>query len=175
MNDPANEDGGGHDAASALAFQIVDNASIDEGISHRLRRAFDGDTEACAALKLGVSITTVHQACRSGRPSARVMRRVCLIYKVEGTWLLTGEGPTRREPPPADAMPSEELLQEVASRLAKVIATLESARSSAVTLNNGSNTIGLTPTGLAPADPAPTDPASTDPASKVGPKDRHWL
>lgn len=132
MIDPACKDGGGHDAASALAFQIVENASIDEGIARRLRQAFDGDTEACAALKLGVSITAVRRACRSGRPSARLLRRVCLLYNVEGTWILTGQGSPRKDGPPADALPSEQLLQEVASRLSKVIATLDSARSSPV-------------------------------------------
>lgn len=132
MTDPACKDGGGHDAASALAIQLVENASIDEGIARRLRQAFDGDTESCAALKLGVSNTAIRRACRSGRPSARLLRRVCLLYNVDGTWLLTGQGSPRGDASAADAMPSEHLLLEVASRLSKVITTLESARSSRV-------------------------------------------
>lgn len=128
MTDPETEDGGGHDAASALAFQIIENASIDEDIARRLRQAFDGDTETCASLKLGVSITAVRRACRNGRPSARLLRRICILYGVEGTWALTGEGPMRREATPMGAMPSEQLLLEVAERLKKVISTLETTR-----------------------------------------------
>ncbi len=129
MTDPARRDGGGHDAASALALHLVHNATIDEEIGHRLRQSFGGDTEACAALKLGVSVTAVRRACRSGRPGARIMRRVCLVYSVDGTWLLTGEGSPARSGPPADALPSETLLHEVSRRLSAMIAALESARS----------------------------------------------
>jgi hypothetical protein len=132
MTDPETEDGGGHDAASALAFQIVENASIDEDIARRLRQAFDGDTETCASLKLRVSITAVRRACRNGRPSVRLLRRICILYDVEGTWVLTGEGPMRRETKPADGVPSEDLLREVSQRLSTMIATLESSRESGV-------------------------------------------
>ena len=128
MSDPARKDGGGQDAASALAFQIVQNAMIDEDMARRLRQAFDGDTEPCVALKLGLSNTTVRQACRSGRPSARILRRVCVVYGVEGTWLLTGEGPRKRAAAVPDGAPSEQLLQEVSLRLGKMLATIESAR-----------------------------------------------
>ncbi len=127
MTDPVRKDGGGQDAASALAFQIIENAAIDEDMARRLRQAFDGDTEPCIALKLGISTTTVRQACRSGRPTARVLRRICIVYGVEGTWLLTGEGPQKRAPATED-VPSEQLLREISQRLEKMLATIESAR-----------------------------------------------
>ena len=50
------------------------------------------------------------------------------MYGVEGTWLLTGEGPRKRAAAVPDGAPSEQLLQEVSLRLGKMLATIESAR-----------------------------------------------
>jgi hypothetical protein len=129
MTDPAHGDGGGLDAASALAFQLVENATIDFEIGRRLRQSLAGDTDANAALKLGLSATAIRRACRSGRPSARILRQVCVVYGVDGHWLLTGQGAPTRGVPPLDHLPSDTLLETVAQRLSHMITVLEAARS----------------------------------------------
>ena len=92
MTDPACRDGGGLDAASALALRLVDEAAIEQEIGRRTRQSFGGEREECAALKLGIAREALRESLDSGRLSAAFMQRVCLAYGVDGHWLLTGQG-----------------------------------------------------------------------------------
>jgi hypothetical protein len=139
---------GGQDAAGAERDESADRATrlaererVDVDLARRLRAAMDGDTPACAAVKLGVSQHAVARAFRSGRASASMLQGVCRVYGVDGHWLLTGRGERRRIPasprsgaglgsePPSSA--SEQLLVEVSTRLASLLAELEHYRSRA--------------------------------------------
>ncbi|HVZ31374.1 MAG TPA: hypothetical protein VG963_03055 [Polyangiaceae bacterium] len=132
---------GGHDAAGAprdeaadLAHRLVEREHADNELAHRLRVAMDGDTPACAALKLGVGQRSVARAWRTGHAHAHLLRAICRVYGVDGHWLLTGEGERARTAAraptgPARSSPSEDLLVEVSTRLASLLAELEHYRS----------------------------------------------
>lgn len=69
----------------------------------RLRQVLDdrGLSQADLARELGVGVATVSEWFTRGRvPNGDVMLRLPGALRVNGHWLLTGEGPREREPSP---------------------------------------------------------------------------
>ena len=122
------------DPAADLAHQII-NEEQDRALVERVQRVLGGDTPGCAAERLGLPYYTVCRVVAGRRPTIEVLRRVCSIYRVDGHWLLTGEGPPLPEDRAAAtvrAAASDVLLMEVSRRLTAAHASRGSSKVDAV-------------------------------------------
>ncbi len=131
MIGPARGDGGGLDAASALAFQLVEDALAGKALGARVRASLLGDLDGCAAFKLGVSVRALRRACNSGKADAVMLRKICLVNGVNGHWLLTGQGSMRApdlECQTHEEIQTAEVLAAIEQRLDRLQQLVDSAR-----------------------------------------------
>ncbi len=75
-----------------------------------------------------MSYTVVRRVVAGKRPTIDFLRRLCRVYRVDGHWLLTGEGTPSLDDRAAEALrsvPSEVLTAEFTRRLARVLSAAE--------------------------------------------------
>ena len=95
--------GGGRLPADLNAGPVRRKAVELSAFFERLRQilADRGLSQADLARELGVGVATVSEWFTRGRvPNGDVMLRLPGVLRVNGHWLLTGEGPREREPAP---------------------------------------------------------------------------
>lgn len=91
-----------------------------ETISDRLRIATKARTAKQVADEIGMNPETVRRYFNGHAPSAEFLAKVCKVYEVNGTWMLTGMGYPTMQGAKKDALNLSghtELLDTLASKL----------------------------------------------------------